>query len=435
MKPFNPLSDRVKNSLKPFLTSPNRVKNNLKPFIRGSLLAFVLTSAASAAPQWVQTWSAAPLPPTPALGPFPATPSFNNQTVRQTVRVSRGGPRIRIRLTNEYGTSPLVVGAVRVALADAKGNIQRGTTHPVLFSGKPSVTIPAAAPFVSDPVDLPVKALSSLSISLYLPEDTGQCTCHQTGMQNAYVSDTGDFTDKPFVPRQTLQARVFISGVEVESAQPARAVVVLGDSISDGVGSTVDANHRWPDLLADRLEGSWGVVNMGISGNRVLGDGAGQSALARFDRDVLSTPGAKVVIVFEGVNDLGISYGNPQGPMAERFKALAPAHKVTSDDLIAGYRQMIARAHAKGLRVIGATITPYGGAMYYSQEGETVRQAVNHWIRTSHELDGLIDFDAVIRDPGDATQMKEGFHMGDHLHGSDAGYAAMAAAIDLSLLK
>jgi len=233
--------------------------------------------------------------------------------------------------------------------------------------------------------------------------------------------------------------RVFISGVGVESPQPARAVVILGDSISDGVGSTVDTNHRWPDLLANRLDakgaGAWGVVNMGISGNRILGDGAGQSALARFDRDVLSTPGIKDVIVFEGVNDLGISHGIPKGPMAERFKAMAPAHKVTADDLIAGYRQLIARAHAHGLRIVGATITPYGGAMYYSPDGETIRQALNKWIRTSHEFDGVIDFDAVIRDPGDPTRIKEGFHAGDHLHGSDAGYEAMAAAIELSLLN
>jgi lysophospholipase L1-like esterase len=408
-------------------------------FLCGCVLTLAVASAASAASHWVQTWGAAPLPPTPALGPFPATPAFNNQTVRQTVRVSVGGRRIRIRLTNEYGTKPLVIGAARVALADEKGNIQPGTSHPVTFSGRSSATIPAAAPFVSDPVDLPVKALGSLSISLYLPEDTGQCTCHQVGVQNAFVSDTGDFTDKAFEPKQTLQMRVFISGVGVESAQPARAVVILGDSISDGVGSTVDTNHRWPDLLANRLdakgEGAWGVVNMGISGNRILGDGAGQSALTRFDRDVLSTPGIEDVIVFEGVNDLGISHGIPQGPMAERFKALAPAHKVTADDLIAGYRQLIARAHAKGLRIVGATITPYGGAMYYSPAGETIRQALNKWIRTSREFDGVIDFDAVIRDPGDPTRIKEGFHAGDHLHGSDAGYEAMAAAIELSLLK
>jgi lysophospholipase L1-like esterase len=403
------------------------------------MLLFALATGANAATQWVQTWGASPLPPTPAFGPFPATPGFNNQTLRETVRISAGGQRIRIRFTNEYGAQPLVIGAARVALSDEKGNIQPGSSHQLLFSGKTSVTIPAAAPFVSDPIDLPVKALGSLSISLYLPQNTGQCTCHQVGVQNAFVSDTGDFTDKAFEPKQTLQMRAFISGVEVETAPSTRAVVVLGDSISDGVGSTLDANHRWPDLLAERLDAkgsnAWGVVNMGISGNRILGDGAGQSALARFDRDVLSTPGAKVVIVFEGVNDIGISYGTPQGPMADRFKALAPAHKVTSEDLIAGYRQLIARAHARGLRIVGATITPYGGAMYYAAEGETVRQAVNDWIRTGHEFDGVIDFDAAIRDPNDPTHIKEGFHAGDHLHGSDAGYVAMAAAIQLSLLK
>ena len=403
----------------------------------GLLLA--IGSATGHAAEWVQTWGAAPLPPTPALGPFPATPSFANQTVRQVVRISAGGQKIRIRFSNEYGTKPLVIGAARVALADANGNVQAGTEHRVLFSGQPSVTIPAAAPFVSDPIDLPVKDLGALSISLYLPEDTGQCTCHQVGVQNAFVSDTGDFTDKPFEPKQTFLWRVFLSGVEVRSTHATRAVVVLGDSISDGVGSTVNANHRWPDLLANELQqqhaGVWSVVNMGISGNRILADGAGQNALARFDRDVLAVPGVKVLIIFEGVNDLGVSYGHAQGPMGERFKAMAPPHPVTSDTLIAGYRQLIARAHAKGLRVLGATITPYGGALYYSAEGEAIRQAINQWIRTGHEFDGVIDFDAAVRDPNEPTQIKDGFHMGDHLHGSDAGYAAMAAAIPLSLIK
>jgi len=404
----------------------------------GFVLALALCSATQAA-EWVQTWGAAPLPPTPALGPFPATPSFNNQTIRQTVRISVGGQRIRIRFTNEYGTTPLVIGAAVVALSDEKGNIQAGTERHVLFSGQPGVSIPAAAPLLSDPVDLPVKSLSSLSISLYVPQDTGQCTCHQTGVQNAFVSDGGDFTDKPFTPAQTLQMRAFIAGVEVESRKSTHAVVVLGDSISDGVGATLDANRRWPDLLASRLDAkqanTWGVVNMGISGNRLLGDGAGQSALARFDRDVLSTPGVKVVIVFLGVNDLGISYGDVKGPMADLFKARAPSVKVTAESMIAGYRQLIARAHVKGLKMLGATITPYDGALYYSPEGEAVRQAINTWIRTSHEVDGVIDFDAVMRDPGKLTQIKDGFHMGDHLHGSDAGYVAMAAAINLSLFN
>jgi lysophospholipase L1-like esterase len=403
----------------------------------GCVVALALCSVSNAA-EWVQTWGAAPLPPTPALGPFPATPVFHNQTLRQTVRVSLGGQRLRIRFTNEYGAKPLAVGAAFVALADEKGNIQPGTARRLLFSGQPGTSIPAGGPFLSDPVELPIKPLSALSISLYLPEETGQCTCHQTGVQKLFVSDSGDFTDKPFTPAQTMEIRAFISGVEVQPAKAAKAVVVLGDSISDGVGSTVDANHRWPDLLANRLDAKaniWGVVNMGISGNRVLGDGAGQSALARFDRDVLATPGARVVIIFEGVNDLGISYGNPQGPMAERFKAMAPASKVTAEQMIAGYRQLIARAHVMGLKVLAATLTPYGGAMYFSPEGEAVRQAINTWIRTGHEVDGVIDFDAVIRDPAQPVQIKDGFHFGDHLHGSDAGYAAMAAAIDLSLFK
>lgn len=401
------------------------------------LVALAVCATASAA-EWVQTWGAAPLPPSPAQGPFPATQSFSNQTIRQTVRVSVGGGRVRLRLSNEYGTKPLVVGAARIALSDEKGNIKAGTDKPVLFDGRPGTTIPAGAPFLSDAVDLKVDGLTSVSISLYFPEDTGPCTCHATGVQNGFVSAAGDFTAKAFTPAQTIQFRAFLSGVDVESATPARSVVVLGDSISDGVGATVDANHRWPDLLANRLNAKgakgWGVVNMGISGNRVLGDGAGQSALARFDRDVLSATGVKAVVIFEGVNDLGIAYGKFEGPMAERFKALA-GRKVTQEDMIAGYRQLIARAHARGLKVIAATITPYGGAAYYSEEGDAVRQAINQWIRTSKELDGVLDFDAVIRDPAKPTQIRDGLHAGDHLHGSDAGYAAMAAAIDLKLFR
>lgn len=403
----------------------------------GCLWALAMCSAGNAA-EWVQTWGAAPLPPTPAQGPFPATPGFVNQTIRQNLRVSVGGARIRLRLTNEYGTRPLAIGAVRVALADEKGNPRSGTERVVLFSGKPGASVPAGAPYLSDPVDLPVTALSSLSVSIYLPEDTGPCTCHATGMQNAFVSESGDFTDKPFTPSRTVQVRAFVSGVDVETPRAARAVVVLGDSISDGIGSTMDANQRWPDLLANRLNGKnaagWGIVNMGISGNRVLADGAGESALTRFDRDVLSATGVKVVILFEGVNDLGISYGRFEGPMGEMMKTLA-GKKATADAMIAGYRQLIARARAKGLKVLAATLTPYGGAMYFSEEGEAVRQAINTWIRTSGEVDGVLDFDAVIRDPARPTQMKDGFHSGDFLHGSDAGYAAMAASVDLSLFK
>lgn len=403
----------------------------------GALVWIGLTTACAAA-DWVRSWGAAPLPPSAAMGPLPGTPSFDNQTIRQTVRISIGGRQVRIRFSNEYGAKPLVIGRARIALADEQGNPVPGTERDVLFSGSASATIPAAAPYVSDPVDLPVKALSFLSISIYLPQATGPCTCHSTGMQHAFVSDAGDFTDKPFTPKETVQLRAFISGVDVHTATGARSVVVLGDSISDGIGSTMDANHRWPDLLANQLDaghGAWGVVNMGISGNQVLSDGAGQSALARFDRDVLSVPGVRTVIIFEGVNDLGISYGHFEGPMAAAFKASFSGAKASRESMVAGYRQLIARAHSRGLKVIACTITPYEGASYYSAEGEAVREAINTWIRTSREADGVIDFDAAMRDPMKPTRIRDGFHAGDHLHGSDAGYRAMAAVIDLSMFK
>jgi lysophospholipase L1-like esterase len=406
--------------------------------LAGCLLAICLAMPADAA-EWVQTWGAAPLPPSPAFGPIPASPAFANQTVRQTVRVSAGGKRIRLRLTNEFGTKPLHVGALRVAQVDEKGGMQPGTERQVRFSGETSLLIPAGAPFVSDPIDLPVSALSSLSISMYLPEETGQCTCHATGLQNAFVSESGDFTGRPFAAAQTMQFRPFLSGVDVEVSRAGRAIVVLGDSISDGIGSTIDANQRWPDLLANRLNvrgaKGWGVVNMGISGNRVLTEGAGESALVRFDRDVLSTPGVKILVIFEGVNDLGVSYGRFEGPLAELFKSLATGNRATAHSMIAGYRQLIARAHGRGVKVIVATILPYGGSFYYSDEGEAVRQEINAWIRTSGEADGVLDFDAVIRDPDKPSQMKEGLHSGDFLHGSDAGYAALAASVDLAQFR
>lgn len=404
------------------------------------LIVLATVSARGEAANWIATWAAPPVPPSVATGPLPASPMFKNQTIRQVVRISAGGNRVRIRFTNEYGTKPLVIGAARVALADQKGSPKEGADKPLTFAGKTTAVIPEGAPLLSDPLDLPVMALSSLSISVYLPEDTGPCTCHDTGMQTAYVSDTGDFTDKAFTPKQTMPARAFLSGVEVETTAPAKAIVVFGDSISDGMGSTVDANRRWPDLLAEKLAArdpakAWGIVNQGISGNRVLNDGAGQSALGRFDRDVLAVPGVAYVILFEGINDLGISFGDFNGPMAERFKSLQPAHKATAEAMIAGYRQLIDRAHAKGLKIYGATIAPYEGTGYYSTEGNAVRETINKWIRTSGAFDAVLDFDAVFRDPARPTQVADGLHAGDHLHGSDAGYAALAKSIDLSLFN
>jgi len=390
--------------------------------------------------EWVGTWGAAPLPPSAARAPFPGTPSFANQTIRQVVRVSAGGTRVRIRFTNEYGTKPLAIGTAHIALADDKGNVQPGSDHALTFAGKPGTLIPAGAPMLSDAVDLPVKALASLSISVYLPEATGLCTCHAVGMQTGYVSDAGDFTAQAFTPKEKTVMRAFISGVEVETAMPTKVIAMLGDSITDGVGSTNDANRRWPDLLAERLAArdakkGWGIVNMGISGNRLLDDGAGQSALARFDRDILSVPGLSYVVVFLGVNDLGIAYGKFAGPMAEFFKSQQSGRKATAESMIAGYRQLAERAHARGVKIFGATIAPYEGAMYYSAEGNAERETINKWIRTGGAFDAVLDFDAAFRDPAKPTQMAIPLQAGDHLHGSDAGYAAVAKSIDLALFK
>lgn len=396
-----------------------------------ALVLFVVGASADEA--WIGSWGASPQPPTPGGGPFPATPSFENRTIRQIVRLSAGGSRLRLRITNEYGTAPLVIGAARVALADAEGRPIGDTERAVTFGGQVSVAVPAGAPWLSDPIDLAVDDLALLSVSLFFPESTGPCTCHATGMQTAFVSEPGDHTSGAFEPAETIQARAFLSGVDVLT--DARGVIVaLGDSITDGVGSTPGANRRWPDLLAERLteHGRFGVVNHGISGNRVLADGAGVSALARFDRDVLSVPGATHVIVFEGVNDLGLAFGTFGPPGGGGF-GLPSGIDVNVESMIAAYRQLIARGRAAGLTVIGATIAPYEGAAYYSEQGEAVRQAINRWIRDSGEFDAVLDFDAVLRDPERLSRIRDGFHSGDFLHGSDAGYRAIADSIDIGL--
>lgn len=385
---------------------------------------------------WVGSWGASPLPPTAAGGFFPATPEFEDQTIRQIVRLSAGGAQIRLRLSNEYGIQPLRIGAARVAIADGETGIVRGSERAVTFSGAVSTVIPPGAPLLSDPIDLEVDELESISIALYFPDNTGQCTCHQVGLQPGYVAD-GDASNEVIVTDTRVQSRAFITGVEV-LGDAAGAVVALGDSITDGVGSTSGANNRWPDVLAERLAArsgpGFGVVNHGISGNRVLADGAGESALARFDRDVLSVAGVTHVVIFEGINDLGIGFGSFGGP-AGSDDGITRSPGLSAEAMIAGYRQIIARAHARGLRVYGATIAPYEGAGYYSEAGERVRQAVNAWIRDSGEFDAVLDFDAILRDPEQTSRMAAGMHSGDFLHGSDAGYEAMAQSIDLSLFR
>ena len=392
-------------------------------------LTLVASQAEAAAARWVGSWGASPAPPMSGAGPR-ATPTFNNQTLVQVVRLSAGGGRLRLRLTNEYGAKPLAIGAARVALIDADGAILPGSERAVRFSGGGTATLSPGAPLVSDPVALPTKALARLSISLFLPGDTGGCTCHMSGSELVQVSSPGDFTEKPLPPATgPAQYRAFLSGVEVETAAaPGPVIVAFGDSITDGYLSTTGANRRWPDRLAERLTARFpgravAVVNAGIGGNRVLSEGAiaifGQSALSRFDRDVLSVPGATHVIVLEGVNDLGSSRTAPP----------------TAAEMIAGYRQLIVRAHAHGLKIIGATILPYGGAGYFGAPGEAQRQAINTWIRTGHEFDGVSDLDAATRDPARPERLRAELQSGDWLHPNDAGYRVMGEAVDLGLFR
>lgn len=402
--------------------------------------ALALAAASPAlAMQWARTWAASPQAPTPAMGPLPASPTFENQTLRQVVRISGGGTKVRVRFTNEFGSAPVVIGAAHVALDARQGGIKAGTDRALTFGGKTTAVIRPGAPLVSDPVDMPVEALSRLTVSLYLPEKVDSCTCHGTAMETGYVA-AGDQTGATSLPgAQPLRTRALLAGVDVGVDRPARTIVTLGDSITDGVGSTPDADRRWPDVLAERLHRRSGpvayVANEGISGNRVLSDGAGVSALARFDRDVLSTPGLAYVVVFEGINDIGLAYmPKVEGPMADMMKRMA-GPPVSADDMIAGYKQLIARAHAHGVKVYGATIAPYEGAAYASPDGERVREAVNHWIRTGKAFDAVLDFDAVLRDPAHPTRMREAYQAGDHLHGSDAGYRALGQSIDLGLFK
>lgn len=377
--------------------------------------------------RWIGTWGASPQEPNIFPG-FPSAPSFTNQSIRQIVRISSGGARLRVRLTNEFGSQPLLIGAAHIGISAGGSSIKPGSDRVLTFSGRPSIIIPANAPGLSDPVDLNVSDLASLAISIYLPQNTGPATWHSEGKQTAYIT-SGDTTGVSILIGATTSAsRFFLSAVHVSTIEDRSVVVTFGDSITDGTNSTVDTNNRWPDHLADRLaafgEKDIGVVNEGISGNRILHDQIGPDALSRLDRDVLATPGVRFMTVLLGINDIG-------------FGGFIPTEVVSADDIIAGYRQMIARAHSRGLRIYGATLTPFEGAgtPYFSAAGEAKRQAVNQWIRTSHEFDAVLDFDAVVRDPAHPTMIAPAFDSGDHLHPNDAGYTAMANSIDLRLFR
>jgi lysophospholipase L1-like esterase len=403
----------------------------VRHFAAVCLATSLVASQALAADRWQGVWGFAPTPPAappPAPAPAPAPPAtqatppptsgpstVTDVTMRQLVRVSAAGAKVRVRLSNEFGASALVIGKAMIAPAAADGSAGAGKA--LTFGGAASAEIYPGAPLYSDPVDLPVTALEELAISLYLPEET-KLPSHSLRQT---VSSKGDFTAAARFGDKPLRMGAIVTGVDVDAPRPRRVIVTLGDSITEGAGSTAGAYQSWPDQLAARLAGRAAVVNVGISGNRLLRERSGQSALARFDRDVLSAPGATDVILLEGINDINRQF-NPQ--YAERANA---------DDIIAGYKQLIVRAHAKGLRIHGGTLTPQGGYRSFSPQSEAIRQAVNAWIRTSGAFDGVIDFEAAVRDPAKPEAMIAAYQSGDWLHPGDAGYKAMAAAIDLRL--
>jgi len=400
-------------------------------------LAFPLGAQAAGDGEWIDTWAAAPQP---VWGPdFLAGLTFPrnlwNQTMREVARVSLGGTKVRVVLSNEYGALPMTVGEAHIALSDSGAKIKEGTDRTLTFGGSASITIPPGAPVVSDPVDLEVPALGSVAVSLFFPEVTPTTTMHNDGRQTAYIVAGKKTGDADIKPDSTTLSRLFLTGIMVDAPEGARAIVTFGDSITDGDGSSADANHRWPDVLAERLQAAGGaptaVLNEGISGERVLTDRMGTNALARFDQAVLSHPHVDTVIFMMGINDIGWpdSVLDPQG---------IPR---SADDIIAGYKQLVARAHDHGLRILGATLTPFNNAFgggplegYYNDEKEAKRVAVNEWIRTGGAFDGVIDFDKVVQDPGNPNKIRADFNKGDDLHPNDAGYKAMAESIDLGML-
>lgn len=390
--------------------------------------------------RWVTTWATAqefaptrlpfggdrPLPP--PLARVPAT--LKDQTVRMAARASLGGRRVRIRLANALEKAPLRVGAAHIALRTGGAAITPASDRALTFGGRASTLVPPGTVVVSDPVDLVVAPLADLAVSLYLPEDTGPPTIHPDGMHTAYIVQGNAAGSASLTATATTTAYLWLSGVDVLAPAGAGAIVAFGDSITDGVGTTPDKDRAWVSLLAaalasERSPAGLSVLNLGLSGNRLLRHGFGVSALARFDRDVLSLAGVRWTIVLLGINDITF----PAVP------GMPPGESVTADDVIWGFQQIVERAHLHGIKVAGATILPVGGVSTYTENGEAIRQAVNRWIRTSGVYDAVIDFDAAVRDPADPKRLRADFDPGDRVHPNDAGNQAMAAAIDVSVFR
>jgi lysophospholipase L1-like esterase len=390
------------------------------------LCCFNANTASAASPDhWVGTWATAPMAQDMHEERVAA-----DTTYREIVHVSMGGPAVRVVLTNEFGLAPLTVGAANVALSAGGSDINADASAPLTFNGRPFIVIPAGALVVSDPVTLKLPPTSNLAVSIFIPaQPIQQISAHGYADQTNYTAAGNVVSAKSLDAPEKIYSWPFLKGVDVKANDKAAAIVAFGDSITDGAYATRDANARWPDVLAARLQADkntadLGVLNEGIGGNRVLHDDTGPSALARFDRDVLAQAGVKYLIIMESINDIGHAQD-----LHHQYDV------VSADDLIAGLSQLATRAHTHGIKVFGATLTPYVGAGYASPKGEAIREAVNQWIRTTNQLDGVIDFDKVTRDPANPTVYLPADEHGDHLHPNDTGYKAMGDAIDLKIFK
>lgn len=385
--------------------------------------------SAHAAPRWIGTWAAAPIPEMPGKD----TPALATATFRQNIHVSLGGSLVRLRLSNAFGLTPLKLAGVHLALAAPGGAIQPGTDRVVKFAGQQAVTIPAGAPLVSDPLEFALPPQADVAVTIrFAPELPATLTAHPGSRTTSFLQP-GDALAATAMPEaQKVERWYFINGLDVlVDAPAASALAILGDSITDGRGTTTDRNNRWPDEFVRRYQSRadlspLGVLNLGIGGNALVRGGIGPNILARLDRDVLAQSGARWLLVFAGINDIG---GRVSARKENREFASA-------SEIIAGYQQVITRAHSRNLRVIGATITPYEGAdFYWTPDGEADRQRINDWIRHSGAFDALVDFDAAVRDPQSPTRLLPEFDSGDHLHLSPAGYARLGEALEPKLFS
>jgi lysophospholipase L1-like esterase len=406
-----------------------------------AILELSLPAGGAGAPRaepWAITWTGAwaSSQQVPEVQNALPPDALNDATLRQIVRLSVGGERLRVRISNVFGTAPLHLTGVHVARSRsaARAAIDASTDRALTFGGREDVTVPAGADYWSDPIAFKAPALSSLAVTFHIDRAPAQQTSHPGSHATSYLVH-GDHVSAADLPDAMKVAHWFeLSGVDVAATPNAAAIVALGDSITDGHGVVTDGDNRWPDDLAGRLQGQaatrgLGVLNEGIGGNRLLLDGLGPNALARFDRDVRGQTGVRYLIVLEGVNDLAVL--TRDGPASPAEHAALVRH------IIGAYGQMVEQARAFGIKAIGATILPYGGSPYYhpTEPNEADRQAVNRWIRTRGHFDAVIDFDRVMRDPQHPDRLRSAYDCGDHLHPSPQGYGAMADAIPLKLFR